>query len=38
MDGRGVYFYDNGVAYYDGSWKNNLKHGDGIYYSDEELY
>jgi hypothetical protein len=34
MEGKGIYFYDNGSAYYDGTWRNNLKHGDGVYYSE----
>ena len=30
-DGFGKYFYTNGERYF-GSWKNNLKQGEGIWY------
>lgn len=30
-DGFGKYFYTNGERYF-GSWKNNKKQGDGIWY------
>ena len=33
MEGKGVYYYEDGTAYYDGTWQNNLKHGSGLYFS-----
>ena len=37
-DGKGIYYYDNGHTYYDGSWKNDEKHGYGVFNSVDEYY
>lgn len=37
-DGKGVFYYDNGNAYYNGQWKNDQKHGHGLLISAEEVY
>lgn len=31
-EGNGVYYYTNGNKY-EGGWKNDLKHGHGVYYN-----
>ena len=31
MEGKGIYYFNNGEKY-DGEWKNNLKEGKGIMY------
>jgi hypothetical protein len=29
MEGNGKYYYNNLKCYYEGTWKNGLKHGNG---------